>query len=159
MEVYPQILSAYFDTDGKMFDVLANFFIIDPRNSAVEQAYMFSKIKAINLKSTTDIDNLSPNKRNNRLSSYVGSDTIDSNDSKPFKFSGLTSGKGEVRAELALFSQNSDSFKVIVSIPHKNGYVVKMTFMGEKPDWLLDSGEAIVGFLLKGNLKDFSAKN
>jgi hypothetical protein len=129
MEVQAQILQAYLDERGSMFDFVVYFFIIDPRNSAVEAFYVFDKLSTSQQnKVVKQIDKMPPKEAGKRTQSFVGADDTDTNEKKPFKFDTLTGGKfgTNVKAQVELASFNSKGFTITVSLLEKKNILLTL---------------------------------
>lgn len=162
MIVYPQFIYAYLDASGAMFEFSVNFFIVSPRDSAVEAFYSFDKNHTASQEAAAHkIDNMKRSEMNKRTQRFIGSDENETNEKKPFKFDRMTGGGigDNVRAQCALYSTNADgSFTVVVSVASKKANSVLLKYQGDKPSWLPSDGTPLSGHLMMYEVKNFNAK-
>ena len=151
MKVFGQFIIADLDKKKSMFDFTVHFFILDPEHKMLQAFYFFDK----NSKAPKGVD---PDKLpKDQIEVFKGPMDADVNSGKPFAYDALT-GKGvgkpvEAQVSLELFSKSKNKFRITVALTKTKSHSVDMTFDGDKPSWLPDSGAPFLGTLVLTDVK------
>lgn len=162
MEVWGQMINAYLDKGGSMFDFDIWFHIPNPNNGHMHAAYRFDKSSTSQQNAeAAKIDRMSDKEQAKRTNVVVGSLYSLDNGEKRFRYDRLTESAlyTNVEAQAEIDEYNGKGFSVRVSLRKKKDHSVIVPFEGGKPSWLKDDGKTVFhGQLMLMEVKNFLDK-